>query len=150
MRALPAGFLRSAKNLVTGVAETTEIVDVWSRTKRKYRRRSVILLLLNACLFVGLGSFTYWLRTGEPYWPFAAAGYGQRLWETFNPIAENPVTLSDFLLFPISLEHVPLQIVVVGLLLATLISSSTCRTMMPSSRAFFAIQCSTPVAGLIG
>ena len=30
------------------------------------------------------------------------------------------------------------------------ISSSTCRTMMPTSRAFFAIQCNTPVAGLIG
>ena len=33
---------------------------------------------------------------------------------------------------------------------ATPISSSTCRTMMPRSRAFCAIQCSTPVEGLMG
>ena len=32
----------------------------------------------------------------------------------------------------------------------TPISSSTCRTMMPSWRACAAIQCSTPVDGLIG
>ena len=35
-------------------------------------------------------------------------------------------------------------------MLATPISSSTWRTMMPSSRAFLAIQWSTPVEGLIG
>ena len=35
-------------------------------------------------------------------------------------------------------------------MLATPISSSTCRTMIPSSRAFLAIQWSTPVEGLIG
>ena len=35
-------------------------------------------------------------------------------------------------------------------MLATAISSSAWRTMMPSSRAFLAIQCSTPVEGLIG
>ena len=35
-------------------------------------------------------------------------------------------------------------------MLATPISSSTCRTMIPRFRALLAIQCSTPVAGLIG
>ena len=35
-------------------------------------------------------------------------------------------------------------------ILMTPISSSTCRTMIPALRACAAIQCSTPVEGLIG
>ena len=35
-------------------------------------------------------------------------------------------------------------------MLATVISSSAWRTMIPRSRAFLAIQCRTPVDGLIG
>ena len=35
-------------------------------------------------------------------------------------------------------------------ILMTPISSSTCRTMMPALRAWAAIQCSTPVEGLMG
>lgn len=115
-----AEILRTAKQVVTGTADTPEIVDVWSRTKPKYRRRAVVLLLINAVLFVGLGCFTFWLRTGTSYGPLGMRDYGHRLWAAFDPVAEDPVTLADFLLFPISLEDVPLQIVVVGLLLATL------------------------------
>lgn len=109
-------------SLLAGRIDQTEIVDVWSRTKPKYRRRAVLLLLLNAALFVGLCWFTFWLRTGEVAGPFGAPDYGELLWRSFDPVGDRQVTLSDFLLFPISIEDVPLQIVVVGLLLASLIS----------------------------
>ena len=97
------------------------IVDVWSRTLPKYRRRSVLLLLTNAILFGGLCCFSYWLRTGQL---LAAAhrGYWRQLWHYFRPTGDEQYTLSDLLVYPIDFQEVPLQIPILGLLMAALIS----------------------------
>jgi len=96
-------------------------LDVWSRTEPKYRRRAVILLGVNYLLFTGLCCFAFWLRTGEAI-PFLVDGYGQELRKAFNPVGPEQVTLVDFLLRPINVKQAPMQIVVLGLLLATLVS----------------------------
>lgn len=96
-------------------------MDVWTRTTPKYRRRAVLLLIVTSVLFAGLCVFTFWLRTGA-YLPWASSEYFELLRKSFNPAGPNQVTLVDFLLFPISVEEVPLQIVIMGLLLATLAS----------------------------
>jgi hypothetical protein len=102
-------------------ANAPAIVDVWSRTSPKYRRRSIILLLVTAALFAALGSFAYWLRSGIPFAP-AMPNYSATWWQVFNPAAEEQISLTDLLVYPIHLEQVPMQIVVVGLLLASLVS----------------------------
>ncbi|MEE8171225.1 MAG: tetratricopeptide repeat protein [Phycisphaerae bacterium] len=98
------------------------IMDVWSRTEPKYRRRAAVLLGLTLLLFAGLCCFTYWLRTGlyGPWWDWGS--YRALMWRSFNPLGEHQVTLTDFLLFPISVEQVPIQWVIIGLLIASLAS----------------------------
>ncbi|MHC4441188.1 MAG: tetratricopeptide repeat protein [Planctomycetota bacterium] len=93
--------------------------DVWQWTKRKYRIRSVILLLVNAALFAGLGCFTFWLRTGQLS-PFFTQQYQQFWWAAFDPTAAQQTTLLDFLLYPIPVDQVPMMVVIVGLVLASL------------------------------
>lgn len=93
-------------------------VEVWQWTKPKYRIRAVVLLLCNALLFVGLGCFTFWLRTGE--YPFAIDNYWHTWWEAFDPLREKQVTLIDFLVYPIPVNQVPLMMVIMGLVLASL------------------------------
>lgn len=95
------------------------ITDVWSRTTSKYRVRATVLLIVNMILFAGLGCFAYWLRTGHTVAP-ATGGYWTMLAETFMPRGD--ATLANFVHFPISLEVVPAHGVVVGLLLAALVS----------------------------
>jgi len=97
------------------------IRDVWSWAGTKYRVRAVALLLVNVVLFAGLGVFAYWLRTGQLFAP-AADNYWDVFRRTFQPAGENRITLSDLLTFPISIYEVPLQILVLGLLLAALVS----------------------------
>ncbi len=101
-------------------AELAVISDVWSRSGSKYRVRAIVLLVINVLLFGGLGCFAFWLRTGSYLAP-AHEGYWNLLWQTFRP-GSNPHTLSSLLTFPISLEEVPLQIVIHGLLLSALVS----------------------------
>lgn len=96
-------------------------MDVWTRTAPKYRRRAVLLLIVTAALFAGLCVFAFWLRTGA-YSPWESSNYGELMRKSFNPAGPDQVTLVDFLLFPISVEEVPVQIVIMGLLLATLAS----------------------------
>lgn len=97
-------------------------IDVWSRTAPKYRRRAVLLLSVTLLLFAGLCCFTYWLRTGV-YGPWSdSESYRELMYKSFNPIGDRQVTLIDFLLFPISVEQVPMQWVIIGLLLASLSS----------------------------
>ncbi len=96
-------------------------MDVWTRTAPKYRRRAVLLLIITSVLFAGLCVFAFWLRTGA-YTPWEASNYGELMRKSFNPTGPDQVTLVDFLLFPISVEEVPVQIVIMGLLLATLAS----------------------------
>ncbi|MCP4250113.1 MAG: hypothetical protein GY778_23980, partial [bacterium] len=100
-------------------AETID--DVWSRAGFKYRTRAIVLLVINILLFAGLGCFAYWLRTGVVFAP-AEADYAAQFKATFSPSFESDVTLGSLLTFPISVEQVPMQIVILGLLLAALVS----------------------------
>jgi len=99
--------------------EPPAVVDVWRWTGRKYRIRAVLFLLLDALLFAGLGCFTYWLRTGHGV-PFLRPGYWDYWWGSFDPTLERQTTLLEFLLHPIPAEQVPLMMVIVGLVLASL------------------------------
>ena len=101
--------------------EQSQIVDVWSRAATKYRTRAVVLLLVNVLLFGGLCVFAFWLRTGIVFAP-AQPQYWQQFAETFQPSRETTVSLGSLLTFPISVEEVPLQVVILGLLLAALAS----------------------------
>ena len=101
--------------------EQSQIVDVWSRAATKYRTRAVVLLLVNVLLFGGLCVFAFWLRTGILFAP-AQPQYWQQFAETFQPSRETTVSLGSLLTFPISVEEVPLQVVILGLLLAALAS----------------------------
>lgn len=97
------------------------IVDVWSRTTAKYRTRAIVLLVVNVLLFAGLCVFAFWLRTGVAFAP-ARGDYWATLAQTFQPSRETVVSLGSLLTYPISVEEVPLQIVILGLLLAALVS----------------------------
>lgn len=102
-------------------ADASLIVDAWSRPMPKYRRRAIVFLLITAILFAGLGSFAYWLRSGVGFAP-ARPDYWNAWWRAFNPAGAEQVSLTDLLVYPIHLEQVPMQIVVIGLLLASLVS----------------------------
>ncbi len=114
------------------------IVDVWSRTAIKYRARAIVLLVVDVVLFGGLCTFAYWLRTGALLAP-AQANYWAQLAETFHPSRDTSVSLGSLLTFPISVEEVPLQIVILGLLLAALVSIPILVSILyrfPASLAF--------------
>ncbi|HUN81160.1 MAG TPA: tetratricopeptide repeat protein [Phycisphaerae bacterium] len=101
--------------------EKPPIIDVWSRTAPKYRRRAAIMLTLAAVLFGGLCCFTYWLRTGDIL-PWASDDYSDIMLRSFRPAGAGQVTLTDFLSAPISVRDVPVHGVIMGLLFATLSS----------------------------
>src|ERR1043166_1516280 len=103
------------------VEEKPQIIDVWSRTAPKYRRRAVLMLSVSALLFGGLCCFTYWLRTGDVF-PWASDDYSDIMLRSFRPAGAGQVTLSDFLSTPISVKDVPIHGVIMGLLFATLSS----------------------------
>jgi len=94
-------------------------IEVWQWTKPKYRLRALLLLLVNAVLFAGLGCFALWLRTGQ-YVLTSSEQYWQEWWEAFDPTSEQQRTLIDYLLYPIPVDQVPLMLVIVGLVLASL------------------------------
>lgn len=95
------------------------IVDVWSRTSPKYRKRAILLLIVNLLLYAGVSSFAYWVRTGVNFAP-AHDDYWHIVAETFMP--KGDANLGNFVLFPIRVDQIPLHGVVVGLLLASLVS----------------------------
>ena len=103
------------------VVPEPEIVDVWSRTAPKYRRRAWVFLLTSALLFAGLGCFAFWIRTGKLLAP-ALPDYGQMLWDCFDWRNETPITLTDMLFYPIHVQRVPMMLVIVGLTVGTLIA----------------------------
>ena len=106
----------------TGSAESqVPILDVWSRTARRYRVRAVLMLLLLALLFAGLCCFTFWLRTGV-YTPWSYGGYAELIGRSFNPTGADQITLSDFLSSPIRVQDVPVHALIMGLLFASLCS----------------------------
>ncbi len=117
------------------------IEDVWSRTDPKYRRRAIVLLIINVCLFAGLGCVTYWLRTGVVFAP-RVEGYAEQLAATFNPTPTNQNTPTGLSLAPISVRQVPIMIPVLGLILAALVSIPILVTILyriPSSLPFVAV-----------
>lgn len=94
--------------------------DVWSRSGSKYRARAVILLVVNALLFAGVGAFAFWIRSGTVLAP-AMDGYWDQMAETFRFTGDKGVSLGSLLVEPINVETVPMQIPILGLLMATLI-----------------------------
>ena len=108
---------RTAAAVVQGAeravgAQGPEIVDVWSRTQPKYRRRAVLLLLINAGLFAGLNVFAFWLHHARLF-DFSWASYVQ---------AVVGKSLADFVQYPINVQQVPLMMVILGLLLGVMIA----------------------------
>lgn len=115
-RKLAGSLLRTA---VGGRAEDDPPRDVWRWTAPKYRARTIALLMLNAVLFAGLGFFTFWLRTGA-YGPFSEESYWTAWWEVFDPTNDTQITLIDLLVRPIPVDQVPMMIIILGLVLASL------------------------------
>ncbi|MCZ6651469.1 MAG: hypothetical protein O7D91_00350 [Planctomycetota bacterium] len=97
------------------------IDDVWSRTEPKYRTRAIVLLIANMALFGGMCCFMYWLRYGWPF-PPTHEEYLVNFQNTLNFAGHVQITLHDLFMQPISLQLVPMQSVVIGLLLASLVS----------------------------
>lgn len=97
--------------------------DVWSRSGSTYRVRAIVLLLVNVLLFAGLGSFAYWLRSGVRFAP-AMEGYRDELAQAFLSvgISQRNVSLGSLLSEPISVQNVPMQIPILGLLMAAMIA----------------------------
>ncbi len=95
------------------------IRDVWQWKGRKYRIRSIVLLLVNAILFAGLGVFTFWLRTGV-YTPLFSRGYWDHWVGMFDWTREHQNTLIDFLIYPIPVSQVPMMMVIAALVMASL------------------------------
>lgn len=96
-------------------------MDVWSRSGSKYRLRAVLLLAVNVLLFAGAGTFAYWLRNGEFFAP-GREGYAQSVWQTIRGVGQAEVSLGSLLIGPISVQHVPMLIPILGLLMAALVS----------------------------
>lgn len=97
------------------------IDDVWSRTEPKYRTRAIVLLIANMALFGGMCCFMYWLRYGWPF-PPTHEEYLANFQNTLNFAGHVQITLHDLFMQPISLQLVPMQSVVIGLLIASLVS----------------------------
>jgi len=95
--------------------------DVWSRSGSKYRVRAIVLLAVNVLLFAGVGGFAFWLRSGVRFAP-ALDGYWDELAQTFHFGRHTSVSLASFLIEPINVQNVPMQIPILGLLMAALIS----------------------------
>ncbi len=94
--------------------------DVWTRSGPRYRVRAVLLLIVNVLLFAGLGAFALWLREGQPF-PWLLENYADNLSATFRFTGDMQVSLSSFLVGPMSVQDVPILLPIVGLLLASLV-----------------------------
>lgn len=125
-------------------AESDQIMaDVWSRTGSKYRRRAFALLIINVCLFAGLGCVAYWLRTGVVFAP-RVADYWDLFAATFRPFEDTKFTPTGLSLAPINIEQVPMMILVHGLILAALVSIPVLVAML------YRLPCAIPFIGVVG
>ena len=96
--------------------------DVWSRWSGRYRVRAVLLLAVNALMFAALGSFAYWLRTGESFAP-SVDSYWRQLADTVDfRESRDQTSLTTMLIEPMSVRDVPALIPILGILMAALIS----------------------------
>ncbi len=135
--------LRSAP--IGGRAESASdypgLMDVWSRSGSKYRIRAIVLLGVNIVLFAGLGSFAFWLRSGVWVAPLTD-GYWDQFSEAFRFATNNRLTLASLLVEPINVRDVPMQIPILGLLMAALIAIPILVSILyrfPSSLPFVAV-----------
>jgi len=106
---------------VVGELSDFKPADVWSRTASKYRRRAVLLLAVDLLLFTGLCLFAYWLRTGD-YLPLDRERYIDLLYRSLKISGPGRISLADLPFYPISVARVPLHMVILALLMASLIS----------------------------
>ena len=72
-------------------------------------------------VFSGLGSFAFWLRSGEIFAP-SLEGYWDEMAQTMRFGHQTPVSLASFMIEPISVQNVPMQIPILGMLMAAFIS----------------------------
>lgn len=98
-----------------------DVCDVWSHWGSKYRARAIVLLALNVILFAGVGNFAFWIRSGTTLAP-TLGGYWDEFSQTFRFWGGDNKSLGSLLLEPISVQDVPMQIPILGLLMAALIS----------------------------
>lgn len=98
-------------------SRTAERQDVWTRAGADQRWRAFLLLLVNLLLFCGLCVFTHWLHVAKPF-EFTWSSYAEpaRFWDGRSP------NLNDFILYPISVERTPIHAVVLGLLVASIVT----------------------------
>lgn len=113
--ALPDGA--TAPEIPTRKRRTAVFVDVWTRTEPKYRIRATLLLSINFLLYCGMCAFTHWLHVAKAI-DFTLEGYlaPLRFWST------NSTNLIDFILEPISVQQTPVHAIVLGMLVATMIT----------------------------
>ncbi len=112
---------QTAPNHAPAKLDGEPMVDVWSRSGSKYRIRAVVLLAINVVLFAGVSCFAYWIRSGVALAPMMP-GYWGEIAETFNFSGQPSITLAHMLVEPISVQDVPMQIFIIGLLMAALIA----------------------------
>lgn len=110
-----------ASNWAVGAGSPDRWNDVWSRAGSKYRNRAAVLLVIDLLLFTGLCMFTYWLRTGL-YLPFHGQDYFTLLLRSFKISGPEQVSLADMLVGPISVERTPMQMVILAMVMAALVS----------------------------
>lgn len=94
-------------------------IDVWAKWGRRYRVRASIMLAINAVLFFGLCCFAHWIRTGVSWAP-SMGSYWREMARALS-VANNAASLRTMLIEPISIQDVPMQIPILGLLMAALI-----------------------------
>ncbi len=104
--------LRPVRPVGEEPVEEPRIVDVWSRTQPKYRLRAVLLLLINAGLFAGLNIFAFWLHH---------ATLVDFSWDSYVRAVVG-TSLLDFVQYPVSVEQVPLMVVILGLTVGVMIA----------------------------
>lgn len=92
------------------------IEDIWDRTEPKHRFRAVALLIVNILIYSALCQFTHWLHRGQVF-DFSLESYA----EPFRFWGRQTNTLNDFILYPISVEQVPMHGIVLGLLVAAIV-----------------------------
>ncbi len=118
-------------------------IEVWQWTRPKYRLRAFASMLTDVLLFAGLGGFALWLRTGRYFMP-TGDEYWRAWWDAFDPFREQQLTLFDYLTHPIPVSQVPLMMVIIGLIMASLTSIPILVSMLyrlPYALVFTAIIC---------
>ncbi len=118
---LQANKSRSVKSKESASYDSGILKNVWSRSGSKYRTRALVLLAVNLMLFAGVTNFAFWLRSGELFAPMSAT-YWDDFVQTFRFWSDTPVTLGSLLAEPISVQHIPMQIPIIGFLMAAMIS----------------------------